>query len=87
MGGVTLHINVLELKTVLFGLKSFFLDTNGVHIRVQCDNNMAVSYILNMGGVKSIECPSVTKDIWLWASIQNIHLSAEHLPGSLKYSC
>ena len=37
------HINVKELKAILFGLKSFLNDTVGKHIRIRCDNTTAVS--------------------------------------------
>ena len=43
-----LHINVLELKAVLFGLKSFFNNEMNVHIRIKSDNMTAVIYINNL---------------------------------------
>ena len=76
------HINVLELKAILFGIKSFLNDRNYYHIRIRSDSTTAVSYINNLGGVKSLPCHKVAKDIWLWAFERNNHLSAEHLPGS-----
>ena len=76
------HINVLELKAVFFGLKSFFNDSVDIHIRVKSDNTTAVAYINNFGGVKSLNCHEVAKEIWLWAIDRRIHVSAEHLPGS-----
>lgn len=76
------HINELELMAVLLGLQSFLSDIKNEHIRVQCDNVTAVSYINNFGGVKSLNCQKQAKNIWLWAFQRNIHLSAEHLPGS-----
>ena len=80
--GSQLHINVLELIAVLFGLKSFFPLVVNRHIRIQSDSTTAVHYINNLGGVKSMKCHSIAKDIWLWALNKNNHLSAEHLPGS-----
>lgn len=80
----TLHINILELKAVYFGLLSFFSSTNGTHIRIQSDNSTTVAYINNMGGVKSLDCHAVALDIWKWAAQRNIYVSAEHLPGSLN---
>ena len=76
------HINVLELKAILFGLGSFFDKLTATHIRIKSDNTTAVVYINNMGGVKSLTCHSVAKEIWIWAIERKIHLSAEHLPGS-----
>lgn len=75
------HINVLELKAILFGLKSFLSNMFGKHIRIKCDNTTAVSYINHLGGCKSIECHKVTKEIWEWAIERNIILSAEFIAG------
>ena len=52
------------------------------HIRIKSDNTTAIAYINNKGGVKSIECHEIAKNIWEWAIHRNIHLSAEHIPGS-----
>ena len=35
-----------------------------------------------MGGLKSMECFAVCKEIWLWAISLDICLSAEHIAGS-----
>ena len=76
------HINILELKAVLFGLKSYFNNSRSSHIRIKSDNTTTVAYINNYGGVKSLKCHEVAKSIWLWAIEKKIHLSAEHLPGT-----
>ena len=76
------HINVLELKAIEFGLKSFFNQKENVHIRIKSDNITAVTYVNNKGGTKSIPCHQITKLIWEWAIRRNNFLSAEHLPGS-----
>ena len=77
-----MHINVLELKAILFGLRSFLNEESSKHIRIKTDNSSAVSYINNFGGVKSIQCHSIAKDIWVWAIERKNFLSAEHIPGS-----
>lgn len=77
-----LHINELELQAIYFGLLSFFTNINNEHIRIQSDNMTAVTYINNLGGVKSIRCHERVKQIWLWAMNKGIYLSAEFLPGS-----
>ena len=76
------HINVLELKAVLFGLEAFCSNLEGKHIRVRIDNTTAVAYVNKLGGVKSIECHRIVKRIWLWAIDKGFILSAEFLPGS-----
>ena len=75
------HINVLELKAILFGLKSFLNETVNRHIRIKSDNTTAVSYVNHLGGCKSIECHKVTREIWEWAIDRNNHLSAEFIAG------
>lgn len=77
-----LHINVLELKAIEYGLKSFFSKTEQKHIRIRCDNITAISYVNHKGGVKSIQCHEVARNIWEWAISLHNDLSAEHIPGS-----
>ena len=76
------HINELELMAVLFGLQCFCSQMSSVHIRVRSDNITAATYINNFGGVRSLNCHKITKQIWSWCLERNIHISAEHLPGS-----
>lgn len=76
------HINVLELKAVFFGLKSLCSNEQNVHIRLRVDNMTAMTYINNMGGIKSINCNRLAFDIWSWCIDKNIWISAEFLPGS-----
>ena len=62
-----LHINLLEIKAVQFGIQSFLKDESNKHIRIRTDNTTAVTYINKLGGVKSIDCHKVVKEIWSWA--------------------
>ena len=41
------------------------------------DNNAAVAYINNMGGIRSDLCDDVAFDIWQWASEQQINVVAD----------
>ena len=76
-----LHINVLELKAILFGLKSLCSKIYDSHIRVKCDNTTAVAYVNNMGGMKSLPCNEYAKEIWQWCIDRRNWVSVEHLPG------
>ena len=76
------HINYLEMKAVLLGLKSLCNNTTGKYIRVQSDNTTTVSYINEMGGIKSVLCNDMAQTIWAWCIDSNIWLSACHIPGS-----
>ena len=46
------------------------------------DNNTAVAYTNNMGGIRSHLCDATAFDIWQWAAEQQIWVSAAHIPGS-----
>ena len=46
------HINVLELKAILFGLQSLATNYTNAHILIKSDNITAVAYVKNMGGVQ-----------------------------------
>ena len=80
----SLHINVLELKTILFNIRSFLHCVYNAHIRIQSDSSTAVHYINNLGGFKSLPCHKVTKDIWQWAIHRGNHLLADFLPSELN---
>ena len=77
-----LHINVLELKAIEFGLKSFVSKIQGKHVRVRSDSSTAVTYINNFGWVRSPLCHETTVRIWEFAIKNDIWLSAEFIPGS-----
>ena len=78
-----LHINVLQLLGAKLVLLSFFKDNKDIkQIRVMMDNNTAVPYINNMGGIRSNLCDDIAFDIWQWAAEQQLWISAAHIPGS-----
>ena len=74
------HINVLELKAILFGLQSLCKNLK-THIRIRTDNTTALAYVKNMGGTKSTECLDVASEIWEWAQQNGCWLSITHIPG------
>ena len=75
------HINVLELKAVLFGLKSFCRNSHREEILVKSDNTTAVCYINRMGGSKSNACERIAKSIWDFCEERDLWLIASHIPG------
>lgn len=75
------HINYLELLAILLAIKSLCANCSESHIRIECDNTTAVCYINSMGGSRSQECNSITKEIWNYCIQHNLWLSATHLPG------
>ena len=76
------HINYLELKAVLLGLKSLCASIFNKHIRIQSDNTTTVAYVNAMGGIKSAVCNELAQQIWQWCREREIWLSACHIPGS-----
>ena len=76
------HINFLELKAVLLGLKSLCGAFSEKHVLIQSDNTTIVAYINATGGIKSLPCNEMETMIWDWCLNHNICLSAIHISGS-----
>ena len=74
------HINVLELKAILFGLKAL-CEVSKCHIRIMTDNMTALAYVKHHGGVRSEGCNREAQDIWSWAEEREVWLSIAHIPG------
>ncbi len=53
-----------------------------VHICFHLDNSTAVSYVNQMGGMKSLACDTVAWKIWDWCIVRNIWVSAVRIAGS-----
>ena len=79
-----LHINVLEAKAVLFGLKALGEDIRQLHIKILSDNSATVGAIKNMGSSKSGELNDAVIDIWDWALTRDNWITASHIPGVLN---
>ena len=58
------HINVLEVKAILFGLKSLPRHIQLAHIKILCDNSTAVACINKFGTSHSGKCDNLSKQIW-----------------------
>ena len=43
------------------------------------DNTTAISYI-KKGGLKSHQCNKIAKEIWIWCTSRDLHVSAAHIP-------
>ena len=82
--GSAYHINYLEIKAVLFGLKSLCSKFKHCRIKVLSDNQTAVAYLRNMGGTHSRACNQITREFILWRKDRDISLTITHLPGKLK---
>ena len=77
------HINVLELKAILFGVTSL-VKAQHIHIKILTDSMNAVHSIRNMGSCRSPLCNAVVKDIWSWAISNSNWLSVSFIPGIIN---
>lgn len=81
----TFHINYLELLAMFLALKSFFANgASNLHIGIKSDNQSAISYINNMGGMASLDMDLLSVKIWNWCIEHNFLISAQYLPGSMN---
>ena len=78
------HINVLELKAILFGLISL-IKVHNTSIKISTDNMNAVHSIRNKGSCRSLSCNDLVKRIWSWAIQNNNWLSISYIPGIENY--
>ena len=78
------NINVLELGTAFFALKSFGDKITGAHIQLHLVHTTAVAYINNMGGSKSLELNCLAIKMWDWSIERENWISAVHLAGKLN---
>ena len=76
------HINYLELLAMFKVLKVWFSGCKDIHIGIQSDSMVAISYIQRMGGIASLDLDMLACDIWNWCIQRNIFISAYFLPGS-----
>ena len=75
------YINWLELKAIDIGLKTYCRTATLHHVRVYSDNTTAIAYINNMGGMQSVACDTLAKDIWSWGCQRGFWISAAFIPG------
>lgn len=68
-----LHINVLELKTILLELRTFIIHIQGQVVAICTDNTMAMSYVNRQGGTISRTLCHLVLQIWELCIQHNIH--------------
>ena len=76
------HINYLEIKAVLLGLKSFVKVVSDKHVKVLVDNTTAVSCINQMATCHSQDLNCLVINIWEWCINHNVWLTVAHIPGT-----
>ena len=76
-----LHINVLELKAVMFGFQCFFRSTYNCSVLIHSDSCTVVSYINKQGGTTSRSLCDLAMELWEFCVSRGVMISAVHLPG------
>ena len=79
-----LHINILELKAVLFLFKCFFSRTYDCSISIKTDNSTVVAYINHQGGTTSSKLCDLALVLWKFCIKRRIMIKAFHLGGDLN---
>ena len=74
------HINALEMKAVYLAVQAFLPWITGKYVKIMSDSSTAVSYINNFGGVKSVACNEIAKQIWNYC-LENDWLLCAYIPG------
>ena len=77
----SLHINLLKMKALFLGLKSFQEMVTGHHVTAMCDNSTVVAYINRQGRTVSDPLCSLTRQLLQWAESFNVQLEAWYLLG------
>ena len=75
------HLNILELKAVLFGLKALCNNFHNIHILIQIDNTSTVAAINKMGSTRSIDMDQVKHLIWNFILKHDNWITVTHIPG------
>ena len=89
--GITLHINALELKAVLFAVRAFTAKERQLHVHLRMENRTAVAYVLKMGrggggeGTRSSVLVGIAQELWGYALTKQITLTAEYLPEKYNH--
>ena len=78
------HINIRELKSVLFSFLSLFRTTFSCSILIRSDNSTVVSYINKQGGTSCRILCDLALDLWKFCLSRDINISALHIAGELN---
>ena len=75
------HVIIVELLAIYIAVRSYCKSNAYKHVRIMSDNTTAISYVNNMGGIKSISCNQIAFDIWQYCISKNMWISAAFIPG------
>ena len=75
---------MLDLKAILFGLKSLCSKHRSFGILLKVEDTSIVTSVNKIGSFRYIQMHNVAKELmllWNWAIMKNIWLTATHIPG------
>ena len=75
------HINKLELRAILYALKSMRDQVENKIVGVFADNTTALSYIRKQGGTKSWELFQLVEELFAWLELHNVTLIPRFVQG------
>jgi hypothetical protein len=81
----TLHINTLELMAVELAIKSFVKYRPVSNLHIWIDNQVALTYLVKMGGTRSPHLTKIAKRIWKFILDKGISLTAGWIPSKLNW--
>ena len=73
------QIDNLEFKAIEMGIQRYCEQQNLLHFRVVYDT---ISYINNMGGIKSNRCNTISCNIWEFFIKEKLRVSITYIPSS-----
>lgn len=76
-----LHISVLELRAVKYGLQALESKVQRRTVRLMSDNVSAVAYLRNQGGTRSVPLYKEVRDLLLWCQSHQTELLPTFIPG------
>ncbi len=80
----SLHINVLECRTVFLALQTFLPSVKNRNVLIETNNTTTLAYINKEGGTRSFHVYMETIDPLLWCHEKNVKIRAVHIKGSLN---
>lgn len=83
----SLHITILELRAVLRALEALEALVLDKSVRLLCDNTVAVAYIRNEGGTRSLSLFRETRDILQWCFSISCHSAPILSTGTSQFPC
>ena len=79
-----LHKNILELREAKFEIITLCRYKKDLAVHAQIDIQVALDYLVKMGGARNLLMIQVTKEIWEICFTNEITLTAEYLPETLN---